>query len=1194
MPLLTTSISLLALLATTPSTWTADAGLPQYPTLTPDGTHVVFSSGGDLWSVGTRVGSVGAIATRLTAHGADETGSVISPDGTLLAFESNRDGATNLYVMPIAHRDGRLVANGAIRRVTTSDRSQSLSGFSGDGRDLLFASSHEPTIYRTPRQYAVSVDGGPLRRLTDAHGREPRMSADGGTLVFTRGFAPWARPAYRGSAAREVWSLDLPTGAFRRISDASSNEGQTHVRPDGSMVLVSSRDGQNNLWLVPKDRMLKQARQLTHFAPSDDLPTIGHGVRDLSVTPDGRTAVFVVWDTIYTLDIEGEGEPQPLQVGRAGDSAQLNTRIEALDRKVNEAVLHPSGKAIAVAARGELVVRAMDTEYPAQKVTDDHARQGDVAWSPDGSTLYYTTDEFGAVQIHAATVSLSRKDLKPEEEEEEEEQQETADEEADDQQDEPAASADPPKKEHTQDIGPTTPTKPLRLKKPLPIKRKPLAADDTDTDEPEPSKTSKKKPAVKKNTTGTRWAGSLRFETTPVVTGDFDAITPRPSPDGRQLLYTRDRGDLVLHNLDTGEDTVLLESWNQPDVQWLPDGRHIVYSIDDLNFNTDIWLMDVQQPEQAVNLTRHPDIDHSPRISDDGKVLVFLSDRGRIGHNYEFDVYAMALDPALLDMTPWERKDYLAAAGKAAAAKKLPPASVAIKRSKAKDPIEFTDLDSAWRRVDRITNFTGSEGNLYLTPDAKRVLYSATIDGTKGLWSSDLKGKDRKAITSGTISAINGLPTGKTISMVVSGQAKTASPTGTSAKTRSIDVDAHIDVEAEQRQKFAETARLFRRDFYHPTMKGLNWDALTERYSNLAARTRTTQAFNRVVNEFFGEVNGSHTGIYGGATPGGRGRTSIGYLGIEAKPYEGGWVVDRIVEGSPAQKTDGLSQGDVITAINGVALSTSPETLPSIDLNAAMLGTSGKETLLDVRNAEGEQRLALLTPMSSGAWRTLAYEDEIRRTRKAVDELSDGRLGYLHIRGMSMPSVHDFERDLYAAAHGKDGLLIDVRDNGGGSTTDILLTSLTAPIHAYTMPRGADVSKVRPDSYPRDRRLLYAWQRPIAVLCNEHSFSNAEIFSHAIKTIGRGPLIGQETFGGVISTGAFKLIDGTTVRRPFRGWYLPDGTDMESRGAIPDVIVDRTPTQEAAGEDAQLQAAVRRLLRDLPAHPPEVNPKPAS
>ncbi|MFI4883170.1 MAG: S41 family peptidase, partial [Phycisphaerales bacterium JB064] len=144
-----------------------------------------------------------------------------------------------------------------------------------------------------------------------------------------------------------------------------------------------------------------------------------------------------------------------------------------------------------------------------------------------------------------------------------------------------------------------------------------------------------------------------------------------------------------------------------------------------------------------------------------------------------------------------------------------------------------------------------------------------------------------------------------------------------------------------------------------------------------------------------------------------------------------------------------------------------------------------------------------------------------------------------------------------------------------------LLSSLTAPRHAYTIPRGANPDDVPEDAYPRDRRVIYGYSKPIAVLCNENSYSNAEIFSHAIKTTGRGTLVGQETYGAVISTGSYRLIDGTTVRRPFRGWYLPDGTDMENNGAVPDVLVLTRPGDEAEGVDRQLEAAVKAVVEDL-------------
>jgi tricorn protease len=189
------------------------------------------------------------------------------------------------------------------------------------------------------------------------------------------------------------------------------------------------------------------------------------------------------------------------------------------------------------------------------------------------------------------------------------------------------------------------------------------------------------------------------------------------------------------------------------------------------------------------------------------------------------------------------------------------------------------------------------------------------------------------------------------------------------------------------------------------------------------------------------------------------------------------------------------------------------------------------------------------------------------------------RLGYLHIRSMDEPSLQEFERDLYAAAFGHEGLVIDVRNNGGGSTADLILSSLMVQPHAYTVPRGADPAMRT--GYPRDRLWIQRFVLPANLLCNEKSFSNAEILAHAFRTLKRGTLVGQETNGGVISTGGTATLDGTFVRTPFRGWFLPDGTDMENHGARPDLLVPQTPEAEAREDDEQLRAAVDDLLRRL-------------
>jgi tricorn protease len=151
-----------------------------------------------------------------------------------------------------------------------------------------------------------------------------------------------------------------------------------------------------------------------------------------------------------------------------------------------------------------------------------------------------------------------------------------------------------------------------------------------------------------------------------------------------------------------------------------------------------------------------------------------------------------------------------------------------------------------------------------------------------------------------------------------------------------------------------------------------------------------------------------------------------------------------------------------------------------------------------------------------------------------------------------------------------------VRENGGGSTTDHLLTALTQPVHAITVQRGGE------PGYPHDRKIYATWNKPIVVLCNQNSFSNAEIFSHAIKTLKRGQLVGVPTAGGVISTGAERIMDVGILRVPYRGWFvIGSGADMELNGAVPDHILWPQPGQMPHGEDVQLKKAIEVLQADV-------------
>lgn len=1224
-----------------------EAGFIQFPALNPDGTLIVFHWLNDLWIVpsgmGGGSGDDGGTATRLTSHPASERRALFAPDGTMLAFESDRDGARNLYVMGVQRDATGAVRTTEVRRVTISDRAQSLSGWGADGKSLLYTEA-ATGVFRGTKMRRAPVDGGPSVELTGAFGSAARERADGGAVVFTRRRAEFTRPRYVGSATSDLWIMDKG-GAFTRMTDNPASDADGYWMPDGSVVFSSSRDGMFNLYRAREP--WGEVTQLTRLAPKEGELTIGHGVRDLQVASSGKAAVFVVWDKLMTLDLTAGGaQPVAVSVRAAADLTEVEQQRLSAGREVSEVALSPDGKTVAQIARGEVFVRSVEENWPTRRVTNTAGRERGLAWSPDGRVLWFTTDEaavgggVGPSRLSYALVTLTREDIdpKPAEAKEEEKKDEKKDGEgkAEEKKDDEAKAAE---------------VKAAEAGEPVEAGKDGAKADGAKPDAAKPAK----KPREKKIDYGKRWAEALRFEVkgfdvAGLPVGKNDGVLgveirgPLASPDGRQLIVTRGLGDLVVIDLSARSARVLMEGWSGADVQWASDSRHVVFANEDLDFNSDVFLLDTRAGEggkvsEAVNLTRHPDLDDSPRLSADGKVLYFRSERS--GENFDFGVYVLMLDSKLESMRGYELEDYFKKAATAAKARKPIDAVLwddagwvekdAAARAKAKEGGKLAekaltfDVKDAYLRVRRLGVGSASVSNLEATPGGERVIFSqgseapaAAVTPAAGgaapgaetsLVSVSYKGDDRKSITTGGVFGVGVSLGGEKVVMVRSSGAASARSAsaaiapvlGGKVDALAIDAPLVIDVAAQQRQKFMEAARVLGNGFYHPTLKGLDWKGLSGRYLSLAGRTRTVNEFDRVVSMLFGELDGSHLGINGpdAFTPP---SLSAGYLGVDGAVTGEGFRVERVVAFSPAARPPlSLRVGDVITHID-------EQSTAGIELSTLLVGRAGRETLVTIKRAEvkgevkadapaevkaddkpeskadpkagGGQRV-LVVPVSGAEDGDLRYRDEVLRRREVVEGLSGGRLGYLHIRGMSEPSVRDFERDLFAAAHGKAGLVIDVRDNGGGSTADILLSSLTSPRHAKTQPRGVEPKDVPADAYPRDRRLIYGYSRPVVVLINENSFSNAEIFAHAIRTIGRGKLIGTATYGGVISTGAATLIDGTTVRTPFRGWYLPDGTDMENNGARPHVDVPQMPGDEASGVDAQLKAAVSELLSEV-------------
>jgi len=383
-----------------------------------------------------------------------------------------------------------------------------------------------------------------------------------------------------------------------------------------------------------------------------------------------------------------------------------------------------------------------------------------------------------------------------------------------------------------------------------------------------------------------------------------------------------------------------------------------------------------------------------------------------------------------------------------------------------------------------------------------------------------------------------------------------------------------VNTAGKQRAVFDQCWRTMRDRFYDERLGNRDWDAVRAKYAAAAEQAPDLRALSEVIHLMLGELNASHLGFtYSNRASTARGwRDETAHLGLRFDPAHAGpgWKARDVIAKSPASHQQSrVEPGEIILRVDGCAAT--PATDPARVLN----GAPDRDIHLRVQNAGGVERDVRLRPISYASARQLLYRQWMDECRRIVDRLSDGKLGYLHIGAMNESSFYQFEADLFAAGDGRDGLIIDVRENGGGSTTDHLLTALTQPQHAITVPRGGV------QGYPQDRKVYATWNKPVVVLCNQNSFSNAEIFSHAIKTLGRGQLVGVPTAGGVLSTGSARIMDVGTIRLPFRGWYLPDtGQDMELNGAVPHHVLWAKPGDLPSGKDTQLEKAVAVLMAD--------------
>jgi C-terminal processing protease CtpA/Prc/tricorn protease-like protein len=671
---------------------------------------------------------------------------------------------------------------------------------------------------------------------------------------------------------------------------------------------------------------------------------------------------------------------------------------------------------------------------------------------------------------------------------------------------------------------------------------------------------------------------SLKHELVQITKNPTDETSMNVSSDGKKIAYVRGRGTFVVADISAdgklSNEKILNESWASPrNIVWSPDNKWLAYSLEDLYFNEEIFIHAADNSSKPVNVSMHPRGDNRPFWSADGSKLGFISERsvGRSG-----DVWF-----AWLKKEDWEKEtqDWQERETPAEAA----PAKPNDKKDKTPKPIKI-DFDKIYERIVQVTNFPGDEGDLIISKDGETFFYTTNSSNAKGrdLFSIKWDGKDLKEITKGgsNPSGVSIDKDGKYLYYSRQGALARIDIKSSASENLPFVSKMKVDYKAERTQVFEEAWRTIRDGFYDPKFHGNDWVKLHDKYKERCVNASTSNDFRDMFNLLLGELNSSHTGL----TVSDRAETqreATGLLGAEIMPVSGGVKINHIVPETPADKEKSkLNEGDIITAVNGEVMA------ENANFHELLNGLVNEKVLLTVKANDGKTRevaIRLTANISNNL-----YNEWVENRKKLVEKYSNGRLGYIHIKGMDFPSFEVVEREFAAAGYGKEGLLIDVRYNGGGSTADYLMTILNYKQHAYTIPRGAsnDLEKDKlkfKDYYPTGERLVYAaWTKPSIALCNEGSYSNAEIFSHAFKTLGIGKLVGVPTNGSVISTGGKALMDGSFVRLPFRGWFTKATDKNQEFGpAVPDIIVENQPDWIAKGTDDQLKAAVDELLKEI-------------
>ena len=1046
----------------------------------------------------------GSGLVRLTVHKARDIYPRFSPDGKWIAFSSNRYGNYDVFVIP--------ATGGEAKQLTYHSGNDTVVDWAPDSKHIIFQANRGRMFPGIPSLYEVALDGGLERPLETDWGFWGGYSPDGKKLAFNRHPMVWWRKHYRGSYAADLWIMDVAQKKFTRLGDQDykGNYFWPMYGNNGDIFYVGDMLPNEAKVKPGSADVLKSVNNIWKMSDKGGKPVqvTHHTDGNLffpTMSADHKVIVYEDNFGIWKLDT-ATGKTSELKFNIVSDDKENEVETATVRNETEGYGLSPTSKRAAISAHGEIYTVATD-QGDIQRVTQSYSRETNPEWSPDGKWIAFVSDKSGQDEVWIAR------------------------------------------------------------------------EDGT---------------GLKQITTGATEKHAIEW-----------------SPDSKTLLISASDHKLYRYDLDKPQPTVLTQgvASNILGATFSPDGKWVAFSTLDNEMRPHAYVIpSAGGKPQHIGNDELQFAETSPRWTRDGKKLIFLAGVTQMGSAVQrraqsqlFSVSLQKEEKALNDRGLDTEEEAAAAEREARARRPQGPPREDAAAAEVK-----IDFDGIGKRVHQITRMSDNVSSPAVSPDGRTyafvgiadadgrpqaTIYSIAEDGTQlarlvqaapnrgdaedapapvgfGGGFRDLTfSRDGRSLFYMEGQRLNVVELGAAPAGGGTARAAFATPRNYERHPVNFTVRVEVDHRAERKQVFAESWRIMKHRFYDAKMHGADWDAARATFEPMLDYVADQEEMHNIISEMIGELNASHTGI--SAPPSAEEREQMvqsRYPGFEIESDPSGFYkVTKIYKDGPADhEYVKVHVGDFILAIDG-------RDLKANDNYWKLYNSPHGRKLEFLVNSKPAREGAWMTrvmPANQGAYTTLQYEDWVAQRRAIVDKLSNGQVGYLHIRAMNAESLARFQRE-FVENHSKKALIIDQRFNPGGGIDQELLQILGQK--QYQMTRGRDSIMI---SRPQQ-----GFFGPMVVMQNERSTSDAEVFPDGFRTLGLGKVIGTPTYGAVIGTGSYRLLDGSTIRTPGTGLYNVKGYNLENYGVPPDVYVDNLPEDFLAGRDAQLEKAVE-VLKD--------------